>query len=112
MAQLKESGQFISDNTALRLREAMREGLTVSFIYDGKPKTVEIHAIGHSTADGGLVARGFQVGGHASRPLPIWALYRIEKITTLAVDTISSMAPRAGYVRDDRQMRQPVLVQL
>ena len=92
------------DNTVLALRDAMMKGKTVSFIYEGKPKTVEAHAIGRSTKDGGLVLRGYQVAGHASRPLPIWALYRIEKIEGLAIDFVSSEAPREGYSRGDRQM--------
>lgn len=86
------------------IRNAMMEGKTISFIYEGKNKTVEAHAIGYSTKDGHLVLRGYQVAGNASRPLPLWALYRIEKIDMLSVDTVASAAPREGYTQGDRQM--------
>ncbi len=93
---------------ALRLRGAMIDQKTVSFIYEGKAKVVEIHAIGVSTKDGGLIARGYQVAGHSSRQLPVWALYRVDKMEGVIIDPLQSQAPRYGYKTDDAQM-SPVL---
>jgi hypothetical protein len=83
---------------------AMRRDRTVHFIYDGKPRTVEVHAIGTSTKDGGLVMRGVQVAGGASRPLPQWTLFRLDRITGLSEDFTESQAPRDGYTMGDSQM--------
>lgn len=86
------------------LNQAMADARTVSFIYDGKNKTVEVHAIGTSTKDGSLIMRGYQVAGIASRKLPIWALYTVKKIEGLSLDFVDSQAPREGYAQNDAQM--------
>lgn len=86
------------------LTDAMRNDQTVHFIYDGKPRTVEVHAIGTSTKDGGLVMRGVQVAGGASRPLPQWTLFRLDRIMGLSTDFTPSEAPRDGYLMGDSQM--------
>jgi hypothetical protein len=83
---------------------AMRHALAVSFIYDGKTRIVEPHAIGISTKDGGVLLRGFQVAGEASRPLPQWTLYRLDKIEGLGATFTDSLAPREGYKMGDAQM--------
>lgn len=87
-----------------QLLVAMRHGLAVQFMYDGKPRVVEVHAIGTSTKDGAALLRGFQVDGEASRPLPQWTLYRVDGISALSLTFIESHAPRTGYVMGDRQM--------
>lgn len=102
-AEVFAAGKFLS--------EAMEQGRSVNFVYDGKIRVVEVHAIGTSTKDGSLVMRGYQVAGHASRPLPIWSLYTIEKIETLTLGTEASLAPRPGYKRGDKQM-DTILVEL
>jgi hypothetical protein len=93
---------------------AMLTGNVLSFTYDGKERIVEAHAIGKSTKDGSLLMRGYQIGGEASRPLPQWTLFSIDKIErgsfAVELDTVSS-APREGYAMDDKQMA-PVLCQL
>lgn len=88
------------------LIDALRRDRTVMFAYDDKPRVVEIHAIGTSTKDAGIVVRGYQVGGDASRPLPAWHLFRLDRIPphTLAIGPRTSEAPRPGYARGDRQM--------
>lgn len=102
-ADVFAAGRFLSD--------ALEQGQTVNFVHDGKIRVVEVHAIGTSTKDGSLVMRGYQVAGHASRPLPIWSLYSVEKIEMLTRGSEASLAPRPGYKRGDKQMRQ-VLVEL
>ena len=83
---------------------ALNENRTVSFIYDAKPRTVEIHAVGYSPKDGSPIMRGFQVDGESSRPLPCWVLFTLSKIEDLAIDDQMSLAPREGYKLNDRGM--------
>jgi hypothetical protein len=85
--------------------QLMLAGRCVSFTYDGKPRVVEVHAIGTSTKDGGLVMRGVQVAGGASRPLPQWTLFRLDQIRDLGNPLRESFAPRDGYRMGDSQMR-------
>lgn len=87
-----------------RLVEAMETDMTASFVYDSKPRTVEVHAVGTSTKDGGLVMRGVQVAGGASRTLPQWSLFRLDQINGIYVDPLKSQAPRQGYRMGDSQM--------
>ena len=90
---------------------AMSERLCVNFDYDGKNRTVEVHAIGLSTKDGSVVMRGYQVDGEASRPLPQWTLFSVSKIQELVIQRDGSDAPRDGYKMGDKQM-STVLVEL
>lgn len=85
--------------------DAMRNEKTVSFVYDGKPRVVECHAVGTSTKDGGLVLRGVQIAGGASRPLPQWTLFRLDRFNNFSVDPLASQAPRDGYTVGDSQMK-------
>lgn len=96
--------------TMSQLLRAMEEGNTVDFIYDGKLRVVEVHAIGLSTR-GELVARGYQVAGLASRPLPQWTLFTLNKMELVEIKATASAAPREGYTQGDKQM-SPVLVEL
>jgi hypothetical protein len=82
------------------LTYALNNSFTVSFLYDDKPRTVEIHAVGKTSK--GDVLRGFQVAGESSRPLPTWALYSLDKITDLSVN--KSYGPRPGYAMHDKQL--------
>jgi hypothetical protein len=77
---------------------------TVNFIYAGKIRVVEVHAVGISTA-GKPVMRGYQVAGLASRPLPSWSLFEIDKIEALTFGREVSEAPREGYREDDSAMK-------
>jgi len=86
-----------------RMIEAMEGGNVVDFMYDGKYRVVEIHAVGQSTA-GKLVARGLQIAGAASRPLPQWTLFDVGKVELFEDRPQRSEAPREGYAMGDRQM--------
>lgn len=86
-----------------RLIDALKTGRTVSFLYADKIRVVEVHAVGDSTA-GKLVMRGYQVGGHASRPLPQWTLFEVDKIEHIGFGKEKSKAPRPGYKKGDSQM--------
>lgn len=87
------------------LVDAIYSAQTVSFVYDDKPRIVEVHALGESTKDGGLIMRGYQVAGESSRPLPAWALFTVSKIDALTPGFIKSEAPRDGYKLNDRAMQ-------
>lgn len=90
------------------LKSAIEQNLAVSFSYDDKARIVEVHAVGRSTKDGALIMRGYQVAGESSRPLPCWALFRLDNIDALTVGYIDSHAPREGYKMGDRQMSEIV----
>lgn len=97
------------------LTVALYDASLVTFEYDGKPRTVEVHAIGRSTKDGSLVMRAYQVDGESSRPVPGWSLFSLSKIDLFEMGVSrtrgGSEAPRDGYVMDDKQM-SPVLAQI
>lgn len=79
----------------------------MAFSYDGKLRTLEVHAVGASTKDGAAVIRGYQIAGESSRPLPCWALFRAEDIIDPEVTETTSHAPRLteGFNPDgDKQM--------
>lgn len=82
----------------------MKKGQTVNFVYEGKVKVVEPHAVGTSTKDGSLIMRGFQVAGTSSRPLPVWALYTVAKMELVEPGAEASQAPREGYSMGDAAM--------
>ena len=85
---------------ATLLRQAMSLDHVVTFDYDGKPRTVEVHAIGLSTKDNSVVMRGFMDGD--AWP---WRLFTVSKIEGLAIAAKPSAAPREGYAQGDKQMR-------
>lgn len=86
----------------------MKKGQTVNFVYEGKVKVVEAHAVGTSTKDGSLSMRGFQVAGTSSRPLPCWALYTVAKMELVEPGSEVSQAPREGFSQGDAAMAEIV----
>lgn len=92
-------------------KQAMDTGVCLMFELDGKPRVVEVHAVGVSSKDGGLVMRAFQVAGGASRPLPAWSLFRLDRMVNVKGMLLKSEAPRDGYTKGDSQMA-PVLFEL
>lgn len=80
--------------------EAARSGLALDIIYDGKSKTVEVHAVGPGHA------RVFQTAGESSRPLPSWALLKLDKLTGATLTATPSEAPRLGYKKGDKQIAE------
>lgn len=82
------------------LIEAAQKSQALDIIYDGKPKTIEVHCVGPNHA------RVFQIAGESSRPLPSWALIKLDKIdleSSKITDT-PSLAPRDGYRKGDKQI--------
>ncbi len=80
------------------LTHALRDSRQAVFFYDGKPRLVEVHAIGTSTKDGSLVMRGYLL--HDARP---WRLFSLDKIEAVLIGG-KSEAPRDGYKEGDAQM--------
>jgi len=86
---------------------AIQHAALLSFVYDEKPRTVEVHAYGTSVKDGAPVIRAWQVAGESSRPLPCWALMRVENIQEFEIAAANtSHAPRDGFKPGDKQMRE------
>ncbi len=86
------------------IRYALDLGFCLDIVYDGKPKTVEVHAYGLSSKDNEPVMRVFQVAGESSRPLPSWAMLKVLSITSLNLSDTISAAPRPGYKMGDSHM--------
>lgn len=79
---------------------------TVSFSYEGLPRTVEPHKVGRTTA-GNVVLSGYQIGGQShSNSVPYWRLYKLSKIGGLSVKGSQFGGPRPGYKRTDKRMTQ------
>lgn len=72
----------------------------IACTYDGKPKTFEVHCVGRNHV------RAYVTAGESSRPLPAWALLRLDKIDPDTLDTtdIPSKAPREGYRQGDKMI--------
>lgn len=87
-------------NTALTLAGAAAIGRVVDVTYDGKRKLVEVHAVGPEHV------RVFQLAGESSRPLPSWALMKTDKVETIMLTDANSQAPRDGYKRGDKQIKE------
>jgi len=94
-ARAKNTGEIFS---------ALHQGVCLDIVYDGKPKTVEVHAYGLSSKDQSPVMRVFQVAGESSRPLPSWAMLKVSSITSLNLSATDSFAPRPGYKMGDSHM--------
>ena len=79
---------------------------TMTFNYDGLPRTVEPHALG-ITAKGSTVLRAFQIDGESSTDSFGWKLCTVAKIEDVTYgDPGSALTPRAGYKLGDRGMAQ------
>ncbi len=99
----------INPKTLIDAGISLASATCLSFSYDGKPRTIEVHAIGASTKDGATVIRGYQVDGESSRALPCWALFRADTIVDPELTEVFSLAPRIseGYnPAGDKQMSQ------
>lgn len=84
---------------------ALEANKLLAFEYDEKLRVVEPHAFG-LTKDGNLAVRAYQITGESSRPLPTWAMYRLDKVQGARVLDTPSGAPRIneGFVPNDRHL--------
>lgn len=76
---------------------AVQERRVLAFLYGGLLRTVEAHAYGASAAGDELLL-GYQTAGFShSREEPGWRLYRVDRISALAVTPYTFHAPRPGF---------------
>ncbi len=84
--------------------DALAKGVCLELRYDGFTRTVEVHAVGVSTA-GNEVMRVWQVRGGSVSNEPIgWKLMRLDEAASVALTSERSQAPRVGYKKGDRGM--------
>ncbi|PCJ34806.1 MAG: hypothetical protein COA75_12655 [Cellvibrionales bacterium] len=83
---------------------AIKEMNTISFTYDGQPRTVEPHAYGVSTA-GKESLRAFQTAGRSNSGNAIgWHMFSVGKIINLSTNGDSFSSTRPGYKKNDKGM--------
>lgn len=87
-----------------KICNAINSQQTLSFRYDGLPRTVEPHKVGKTTA-GNVVLSGYQIGGQShSNSVPYWRMYKLTKIGGLVVNDERFNGPRPRYKPSDDRM--------
>lgn len=92
------------------LISAVKTRNTITFIYDGKPRLVEPHAVGINHK-GELVMRGYQVEGESATSPRAWKLLMVDKMVDLKPTVDTFPQARDGYKTGDKAMRD-VLAEL
>lgn len=86
--------------------DALHRGVCLEIRYDGYTRDVEVHSVGISAA-GHPVMRVWQVRGGSVHNEPVgWKMLRLDEAIGVALLIERSQAPRPGYRRGDRGMRQ------
>lgn len=87
-----------------QIEQAVNQLIVISFVYDGKVRIVEPHALGTNKNDE-LILRGYQTDGESATNPVSWKLFTVSKIENFAIcPDFKSHAPRAGYKADDKAM--------
>lgn len=85
---------------------AVKTGNRLKLVYDGFHRIVEVHAVGVPTANN-LCMRVYQTSGGSVSNEPIgWKMMTLDKSFSLHLTDEVSSAPRPGYARNNRGMRQ------
>lgn len=85
---------------------ALETGVSLSLTYDGLHRMVEVHAVGVTTA-GRPAMSAYQVDGQSNTPpIPDWRLFCFDECFDVALTTIKSNAPRAGYKKGAKSFRK------
>lgn len=80
------------------LTTAIRERQVVTFVYQGRARTVEPHACGIVSATGEAVLHGYQTDGESASGVPPgWRTFTVAKITALTVIGKTFAGPRQDY---------------
>lgn len=87
------------DNTICR---AINEIRVVEFYYDGKPRVVEPHCHGITTA-GNNGLRAYQIYGYSSSGKMGWKMFDLSKVTAIKLSGRFHGA-RPGFKKNDRGM--------
>jgi hypothetical protein len=104
-------GAFIPMHTSTPC-EALRLGVALELRYDGFSRVVEVHAVGEA-ATGHRVMRVWQIRGGSASDEPVgWKLMRLDEGFSVHLTNEKSMAPRQGYKRGDKAMKQRIYCQL
>jgi hypothetical protein len=77
----------------------------VSFRYDGYERVIIPAAFGLNQRTGNRLVRGYQVGGgDATRPIPTWSLFDVDKVEDGRVSGDHFEGDPPGYRRNDSAM--------
>lgn len=94
------------------LAEAIEQRHLVEFNYGGHTRVVIPAAVGNHATTGNEVLRGYQIRGtSSSRAVPLWDLFRLDRITHLATLDEGFQGTPPDYSRDDRDI-SPIRAQL
>lgn len=85
--------------------EALKSGRRLTLNYDGHARTVEVHAVGISTANNPVMRVWQTSGGSNKGGIPDWRLMRLDHASNLSLSEEISEAPRNGYKSNDKAMR-------
>ncbi len=81
--------------------EALRKGVCLELRYDGYGRVVEVHAVGTTKKNKGIM-RAWQVWGGSVSNEPVgWKLLSLDDIVSAHLTEERSLAPRKGYNRND-----------
>lgn len=80
---------------------ALRQRRVLELTYEGRGRSVEVHAVGYSKI-GHPVMRVWQLSGQTTvGEQPGWRLMRLDEVTDAALSDEPSSAPRPGYKPGD-----------
>lgn len=84
----------------------------LSIDYEPGLRLIEPHALG-TGSDGQILLRAYQVSGASASGEPEhWKLFRVDRIRDVTPDDTPSEAPRPGYKRGDRAMKQGIISEI
>jgi len=76
---------------------ALRAGVCLGFVYNGRRRLAEVHAVGVNT-QGHAAMSTFQVEGDSgSGPIPDWRSFRLDACSEAALSDVPSRAPRPDF---------------
>jgi hypothetical protein len=86
----------------MNICRAIKERKTVEFHYDGLHRKVIPVAHGMHAKSGNSVLRAYQIDGFSSsRTLPVWSLFRVDKISSMIILEEEFDHNPPGYVPGD-----------
>lgn len=89
----------------MTLCDAIRARRLVSFTYGGHHRVVIPAAHGHHKTTGNAVLRGYQIRGtSSSRLVPLWDLFRLDRMTGFRVLEETFDSDPRDYRRNDSDM--------